>query len=182
MPLLIAAACLVFLAFLSIVVWTWKTRISPMPSGGKAVRTVCAALDSVIGSSQGAAVFEAGSGWGTLLFAAARTFPSCTFTGYEISPLPFAVSLLFSRLRRSHNVELRRRDFLAADLAGIDIVLTYLHPKGMEKLRNKIEREAAGTVFVVSNNFQFNGWTPVQSLPVYDLYRSKVYVYKLTFG
>ncbi len=183
MPLAAAAASLVFIAFLSILIWTWKTRISPMPSAGKAVQTVITALESVTAAgNRRPAILEAGSGWGTLLFAAARAFPDSSVTGYELSPLPFAVSLLFAKLAGRENITLRRRDFLTADLRGVDIIVTYLHPEGMEKLRQKIETETAGTVFVVSNNFQFRGWTPIRAYPVYDVYHSKVYVYKLIFG
>jgi hypothetical protein len=190
MPFLIGAAGLVCIAFFFIAVWTWKTGISPMPSTGKAVRTVITALESIIAApapptaagKRRPAILEAGSGWGTLLFAASRVFPRCKMVGYELSPLPFAVSLLFCRLSRRENVEVRRRDFLTADLRGVDIIVTYLHPGGMEKLRQKIEAEAAGPIYVVSNNFQFRGWTPLCSYPVYDMYKSNVYVYRLIFG
>jgi methylase of polypeptide subunit release factors len=183
MPLLIGAAGFVLLAFSSVVIWTWKTHISPTPSTGKAVQTVITALESITAAgNRRPAILEAGSGWGTLLFAAARAFPDSYVTGYELSPLPFAVSLLFAKLAGRENVTLRRRDFLTADLRGVDIIVTYLHPEGMEKLRQKIEAETAGTIFVVSNNFQFRGWTPIRTYPIYDAYHSKVYVYKLIFG
>lgn len=183
---LITLACLVVLAFLSVVIWTFTTGISPMPSSKKAARTVAEAVKNILRSGPAvgrwSVVVEAGSGWGTLLLSVSRLSPEIQSFGYELSPLPFAVSYLFFKLTGRERIEIRRRDFRSADLKHADIVIAYLHPEGMNLLADKIEKEVTGTVHVVSNNFQFRQWEAAAEYPVYDAYNSCVYVYKLCFA
>lgn len=62
-----------------------------------------------------AVIYELGSGWGSLVFALARAFPTAQIRGLELSPLPYWVSRL--RTRNLPNVQLRRRDFYRFDLS-----------------------------------------------------------------
>ena len=154
-----------------------------MPSRGKAVRTMVSALETIDTDGSGITVLEAGSGWGTVVLTAARQLKRGRFIGCELSPLPFLFSKLAAAVSESRErIRFVRSSFLTADLRDIRVVLCYLHPQGMARLKRKIEEEARGTIYIVSNTFQFSEWTPAAVFPVYDMYKSNVYVYKLIYA
>ena len=97
--------------------------------------------------------------------------------GIELSPVP----LLFSVLRPDRwgqpNLRLELGDFNRADFReGVKVVVVYLTPGNLAKLRPKLAQLPAGT-FVISNTFAVPGWelaeeqrAPRGNYPVY-LYR-----------
>lgn len=141
-------------ALASILFYTVRTGVPPMPS---APACRAAMLDALPDGFSGT-LYELGSGWGHLAFAAARRFPSARIVGYELSPLPWAVSRLRHVVDRRPNLALHRRDFFAAPIGEADAVLCYLCPRPMRRLRDKLERELAPGTLVVCNTFAVPDW------------------------
>ncbi len=155
--------------------YTLRTGISPVPTTPRVRRTLLEGLPRELGEGT---IFELGCGWGSLAVPLARAYPGHPVVGYELSPLPWAVSWLRARFVRSRNLRVFRRDFHRADLGDACLVVCYLYPGGMERLRPKLEAELRADALVVSNFFPVPGWTPQQTLRADDLERSPVYYYR----
>ena len=161
------------LVMLSIVIGAVRTGISPMPSSRAAIKQLLAFVPDE-GSGP---IFELGSGWGTLAIPLARAHPQRLVICYELSTIPWLVSLLRARLSGVANLEIRRGDFFEADLSEAEAVVCYLYPGGMTRLKQKLEQELSGEAMVLSNTFAVPGWKPHQRVKLDDLYRTPVYCY-----
>lgn len=158
---------------LSIVWSTLRTGISPTMSSGKACKAM---LDSVKTPNNGP-VIDLGSGWGTLVVAAARQHPQQAVIGYELSWFPWLVSVIRKHSLGLGNLSLYRSDFSKADIGDASVLFCYLFPKSMAGLYEKLVRERLDDVLIVSNTFALPGCEPANVVRLSDLYRSPVYVY-----
>lgn len=158
------------LVLLALVGHSLANSITPMPSSARAVTALLAVLAEI---RPPARVAELGSGWGGVARRLAAELPGATVVAYETSPVP----LLFSRLRPRPNLRLRRRDFLAAELGGYDLLYCYLCPELMTRLTPKLERELKAGAIVVSNTFGVRGWQPSRVIEQGDIWGSRLYVY-----
>jgi hypothetical protein len=144
-------------AVLSVVYYTLKTGISPLPSSRGARHLMLAEIPEDFAGR----IVEAGAGWGTLAIPLARRHPAATVTAYELSPVPFAV-LWLRRLGRHPNLRPRRADFGA-----------------MRGLADQFRRQLRPGTRVISNTFALPGWSPVRVHRLADLYASRVYIYEI---
>ncbi len=169
---------LAVLAASSIVWFTVRTGISPMPSSMRARRVMlAAAADAPDGS-----IVDLGCGWGTLAIVFARRYPGREVIGYELSWIPWLVSLLRKRALGLHNLSLRREDFLRADLPDAAVLLCYLYPRGMDDLSHKLEREGGNPAVIISNTFALPSARPDEVIQLDDVYRTRIYVYRRPAG
>lgn len=169
-----AAIILLVLAVLLSIVWySVRTGISPMPSSANVRKII---MDEVGNAAEGTVV-DAGSGWGTLVIHFAARYPERKVTGYELSPIPWLVSLVRKKIFRLDNLRIYRRDFLKADLRNAGIIVCYLYPGGMDKLEKKLKEEQAGIHTVISSTFAFPSCTFDKVIHANDMHRSPVYVY-----
>jgi hypothetical protein len=174
MPLLDIAVLVIAMAVLaSIVRTTLRVGISPMPSSRKAWRAMLAAA----AIAPEGTIVDLGAGWGTLAIRCARAWPARQVVGYELSWVPWLAATLAKHLLRLHNLELRREDFLKADLSSATVLLCYLFPRGMQALAEKLHRDAVHPM-VISNTFALPTFQAHQTIELQDLYRSRVYVYR----
>lgn len=187
------------------IVWTtMHVGISPMPSSEKAYR----AMLKLTQDTGDGPIYDLGSGWGTLVIRMAIKFPKRQIVGYELSLLPYLVSLSVKRLMRLENLNLYRQDFIMADLSGASVLLCYLYPDGMSKLallidaqsKDKLSRSTSShrqsnskylssdtphfhnrckPEFVISNNFALPSRKAEKEIRLDDLYRSPIFRYKL---
>lgn len=158
----------------SIVVWTVRNGISPMPTSPMAMRCLLQAFPEGVEGK----IVEMGSGWGTLLFPLAREFPRCRIIGYESSPVPYFFSKVRHYLFPLKNIEIHRRDFFKEPLGDADLVVCYLYPGAMERLKGKFEKELKTDAWVMSNTFAVPGWEPLRTVLVNDLFNTKIYIYR----
>jgi hypothetical protein len=158
---------------LSIVIYTLRTGISPMPTSGKVRRELLPLLEPDLEGT----VLELGAGWGSLAFAIADRCPRAKVVAFELSPLPFAFCWLRQRLSPRPNLELRRQDFLRASFAGASTVVCYLFPGAMARLAPKLLAELPTGARVITHTFALRGWQPQRMLRVGDLYRTPIYLY-----
>ncbi len=173
METIVTAILLVILLWilLSIVVWSLRTGISPMPTNQKVKKAL---LNSLPGNIQGP-ILELGSGWGSLAAPLAKKYPDNQVIGYELSPIPY----LFSRLHRMKNLHFHRQDFFEIPLKDAGIIVCYLYPEAMRKLKEKFHRELSPNTLIVSHTFAIPGWTPIKTIEVGDIYKTKIYHYRV---
>lgn len=157
---------------------TVLTGASPVPTSGK-VRAALLALapERLPGGAEGR-VYELGAGWGGMALALARKYPDRQVTGYEISPVPWAVARLRQMVFGQSNLRIVFADYRRSDLSDAALVLCYLTPEPMEKLRVKLERELKPGALVLSNTFSVRGWRPLDDKVCDDIYKSHVYLYE----
>ncbi|EPX63242.1 hypothetical protein D187_005647 [Cystobacter fuscus DSM 2262] len=162
-------------AMLSIVVYSLRIGITPMPTTGKVRRQML----SLLPETQQGTLLELGAGWGNLAFALAEHCPRASVVAYEWSPLPYAFARLRQRLAPRPNLRFVRGDFFQASFTGASAVVCYVHREAMRRLATKLREELAPGALIVSNTFALRGWTPSRTLVIPDLYRTRVYLYEV---
>lgn len=166
---------LVILIGTSIVWYTVRIGISPMPSSAKATAAMLQIMPPrVVGT-----IYEMGAGWGGMGIALARKYPDRAVVGYELSPIPARFAQIRARLFGVANIEFRRADFMAADLRDAGLVVCYLFPGGMKTLTSKLTKELADGTTVVSNTFRLPNWQADETITLSDIYKTPVYRYQL---
>ncbi|MEM9102454.1 MAG: class I SAM-dependent methyltransferase [Pseudomonadota bacterium] len=124
-------------------------------------------------------IFELGSGWGNLLIPLAKAYPERKIIGYELSLIPFLVSVILKKVLALKNVHIYRQNFLHADLARASVIICYLFPEGMQKVEEKLNVKNAKHEYLISNTFALPSHKPSRVIRLNDLYKSPVYLYKL---
>jgi hypothetical protein len=150
--------------------------ITPNPTNKK----VMARLLSMLPSLDSGVILELGSGWGHLACPLAKQFPGCSIIGYELSPLPWAWAQIQRSAKGLINLKFLRKNFYHVSFHEASIVVCYLFPGAMNKLRLKFESELKPGTWVVSNTFSIPSWTPIKIFEVNDLYRTKIYLYRFS--
>lgn len=118
----------------------------------------------------GMRVIDLGSGDGALLLEAARQ--GAIGIGLEINP--FLVWYSRFRVRRAglqYMITILHQDFRAYLLKDADVILCYLLPQTLEKLKQKLSNELKSGARIVSNDFPIQGWPAI-------LERSGIYLYQ----
>lgn len=157
----------------SLLWFTWRTGIAPVPSTTQA----CGAMLALMRDAPPGPVADLGSGWGTLAIACARRFPRRQVVGLELSWLPWAVSVLRARALGLHNLRFVRADFMRTELRGNAVLLCYLFGRGMRELARKLDDEAAWPSCLVSSTFALPGVRADRVCRLDDLYRTPVFLY-----
>jgi hypothetical protein len=157
----------------SVVLWTLKNEISPMPTTEKAKKKILAAIPR---ETQGI-IIDLGSGWGSVAIRLAKLLPHCHVIGYETSPVPYLISVIWAWLSGYGNLRFFRKNFFQQDLGQAALIYCYLHPKAMVKLKKKFDDELRPGTIVISNTFAVPGWNPVQVIQQQDIYRTRIYLY-----
>ena len=160
---------------LSIVWSTLKVGISPMPSSRKARNAIIKLIDD----TGNGPVYELGSGWGGLALLLAKRFPKRSIISYEVSFIPWLISVIFQKLLRIDNLKIYRKDFLRADLSEAEVIVCYLHTEGMQQIADKLKDEEQGNCFLISSTFALPGYPIDRSVQINDFYKSPVYRYRL---
>lgn len=124
-------------------------------------------------------IFELGSGWGHLIFPLAKSYPFARIHAYEGSLLPWVCSKGMQKILRIPNLIIARKNFFTVSLTEADLVVCYLYPGAMRKLKDKFQKELKPGTLVATNTFMIPGWTPLKVLPVDDLWCSQVYLYRI---
>lgn len=158
---------------ISVVWWTIRNGISPMPTSSKVKKSLFGKLPNPVEGT----VYELGSGWGTLLMPLGKIYASNSVVGIESSPVPYWVSKIWLSLAREPNVKVKRRDFFSEDLSEGGLVVCYLYPGAMPRLQAKLEKELKPGTWVISHTFAIPGWKPEETHFVDDLYHTKIYIY-----
>ena len=161
------------------IVWsTLISGISPMPSSKKAQQAMLQLIDET-GTETGP-IFELGSGWGNLLIPLAKKYAQRKIIGYELSIVPLLTTMILKKLLGLKNIQLYRKNFLHANLSSASVILCYLYPKGKIDLDRKINTPSGRLDYLISNNFSLPSHQPIKKIELNDLYKSPVYLYRLS--
>jgi SAM-dependent methyltransferase len=118
---------------------------------------------------KGTQVIDLGSGDGRLLFRAAER--GAFAHGVEINPYLAAFTTIKALIRgRRSQVSVRCGDFWGENLTRADVIFIYLLPWKMDRLADKIKKEAKPGCLVVSNSFIFPNWDTVERDETHHVY------------
>jgi hypothetical protein len=164
---------LLFLLFiiLLIVISSLKIGISPMPSSKKVANTIL----ELAKVEKEKIIIDLGSGFGSLAIYLASNIPDKKVIAYELSLIPFLISLFLKKLFNIKNLEIYRKDFLNEELKGC-VLVCYLFPKGMKNLEDKIFDETINTK-IISSTFSFRNIKERGVYKVDDIFKTPIYYY-----
>lgn len=171
----IAVLGAVLVAMALILISTLATGASPMPTSSVVRETMLAALPAEINGP----IYELGAGWGGLAVTLAGRYRASPVRAFEVSILPWAFSRARLLVQGRPNLSFQLKNFLREDLSGAALVVCFLTPPIMEKLKTKLEAELRPGALVVSNTFAFRGWQPIDTRAVADVHATNVYLYRM---
>ena len=160
---------------LSIIYSTVTLGISPMPTSSKAYNIMMKLVDET-GTGT---IIDLGSGWGNFVIAIAKSNPQRQVVGYELSFLPWLTSILLKKIFALKNLTLHRQNFYQANLSGASVLVCYLYPEAMDRIKNKLLLEQPKVDFLISNNFALPSWQVDKVILLEDFYQSPIYFYKI---
>jgi trans-aconitate methyltransferase len=163
-------------AVASVLGWYLLTGTPPMPSSPTVKRVMLAALPDKLEGT----VYDLGSGWGGMAFALARSYHGCRVIGFEVSPLPWVFSRLRLLLKPTPNLHFRFRSFHKVSQEDAVLVVCYLGPGAMEKLKLKLEEELKPNTLVLSIFFHMPDWRLESKHLVPDIHETPVYLYRVS--
>lgn len=159
---------------LNIVFYTLKIGISPMPSSKK----VLIKIDENVKLFDFDTIIDLGSGFGTLAIYIAINNPTKKVIGYELSLIPFIISKFLKIILKIKNLEFKKKNFLFENLDN-KVLITYLFPKGMEKLENKIKDSKIKSI-LISSTFKFRNIKEDYCDYCDDIYNTPIFLYKFS--
>jgi hypothetical protein len=159
----------------SLLHYTVKLGISPMPSSSKAYSTMM----ELVNETGSGSIIDLGSGWGNFVIRIAKRNPQRQVIGYELSLLPWITSTLLKKALGLENLTLYRQNFYNVNLSGTSVLVCYLYPEAMNKIKNKLILERPKVDFLISNNFALPSWQSYKVVPIDDFYKSPIYLYKI---
>ena len=124
-------------------------------------------------------IIDLGSGWGNFVIRIAKKNPQRQVVGYELSLLPWLTSTLLKKALGLNNLTLYRKNFYLVNLPAASVLVCYLYPEAMDRIKSKLTVEKPKVDFLISNNFALPSWQPVKVIPLDDFYQSPVYLYKI---
>ncbi len=163
------------LCSLSIIWTTYRVGISPMPTSKQVQRDLLPLLPQLDRGK----IFELGSGFGHLALLLSGHYPARAVFAYELSYVPYIISLCWKVVVRRKNLWIARKDFFEVSLQDASFVVCYLYPKAMERLKEKLLRELLPGSYVLSHTFAFRGWKPLMMLEAKDLGKNRIYLYRM---
>ncbi len=170
---MIEAILLLFLLLnlISVIIYTFKIGISPMPSSQKSRMEILKLLKN----SSNDEIIDLGSGFGTLSIFLASKLQEKHITAYELSFVPWAMSVILKKILNIKNLTIYRKNYLEENLHNATLIC-YLFPKGMELLEDKLFEECINTE-IISNTFAFRNIKARDITYVNDLYKTPIYKY-----
>lgn len=159
----------VILTAFSLIFWTIKLGIGPVPTSRKVSDTLYQHLPGQVNGK----IAELGCGWGNLIRVLKKKYPENTIIGYERSPIPRWVS------RCLYSVPVYGIDFFQADLSEASLVVCYLYPKAMERMAKELLPQLPAGCLIITHTFALPGLEPEQIFRAPDIYQTPVYIYRI---
>lgn len=168
--------------------WAWAGALGALAlvyGGGVATRVPLylsnrAAVDELarlLPASPGVQAGDLGAGLGGPALGLARRRPDAQVCGVEASPLPWLVCRLRSLGRG--NLRMRFGDIFAHDLAGYDLIYTFLSPAPMPRVWAKACAEMRPGTLFVSNTFAVPGVEPERVIVLPGRSDARLLVYRI---
>jgi hypothetical protein len=160
-----------FFSLISIVYYTYENGIGPTMTIKKVRKKLLEECPKIEGS-----IAILGSGFGIMAKDIAVKYKSCPIYAYENSITPYFVSkLLFGRIK---NLKFIKTDFYSIDLGVHKLLICYLYPGAMKKLKNKLFLEVNKPIEIITHTFKFDEIAENKKIYCNDIYKTPVYFYK----
>ena len=175
---LLIVALLLFATRHVLYLFTWLFTDPPSVPTDKRTRRVM--IHQIITYKPDAKIiYDLGSGYGQLAFAAAKRFPDAQVIGFEIFWLPYFMSRFKKKLYGYKNVSFKKANLFEEDLSDADVVLNFLFPKFQDKLQQKFKEELKDNALIISNQFALPTWKAkkIKELPCL-IGKRTIYTYK----
>ena len=106
-------------------------------------------------------MIDIGSGLGGVSLALAKRNPASHFEGIEIAPIPWLLSIMLAKIKRS-NVQFKLGNYYDLDFAHYDVIFAYLSPAVTSELWKKAQQEMQIGSLLISHEFPILNVTPSQ--------------------
>jgi len=123
-------------------------------------------------------ILELGSGWGGLASKLARKYPQNKVIGYEMSFVPYYVSVIRSIYSPAKNLSFVQKNFYDVSFKEAGLVMCYLSNPHMAKLEEKFLRELPKGAQVISSTFHCPQWKPIRTIDIKRLFNAQIFVYE----
>ncbi|MCF8185493.1 MAG: class I SAM-dependent methyltransferase [Sulfuritalea sp.] len=104
-------------------------------------------------------LIDIGSGLGDVAMHIAKIRADSLIEGVEVAPLPWLISYVRAKLRRSTAI-FKMGDYRALNFANYDVVFAYLSPVAMPALWQKASQEMKSGSLLISLEFEVPGIAP----------------------
>lgn len=164
-----------FLVFLSLFWTTFRTQVPFYPSWPIVWEQVL----NLLPKKQGEILrfVDIGSGLGDMSMYIALMRPDIRVEGIEIAPLPWLVSFIRSKYRRT-SVAFRFGNYQQLDFASYDVIFAYLSPAAMPDLWEKSRNEMRRGCLLISYEFDVPGVDPT-SVIIIGENKPKLFVWEM---
>jgi hypothetical protein len=162
-----------FLLSISIFWTCFKTQVPFYPSH----RGIRDQIASLIPDNRFARFIDIGSGIGDLSLTLAQQKPAALIFGIEIAPLPWLISVIRARLKKSKAI-FKFGNYQHLDFATYDIVFAYLSPAAMDALGIKAQAEMRKKSLLISHEFPIPSMHPIKTLRN-AMQTKETYVYRM---
>ena len=164
---------ILLLLILIIVYQSIRIGISPTPSSLSAAK----AISQIIKKSENTTIIDLGSGFGFLALYLGYHNKRKKIIAYELSYIPYLISLLLQKMLQVKNVSFRNENFLDLPLEENITYVCYLFPQAMKDLDDKILDENINISLLVSSTFALNRLKEKDVCYLEDLYKTPIYTY-----
>ena len=138
-----------FIISLSLFWTTFRTQVPFFPSRPVVWQQVA----SIIPQETPVRLIDIGSGLGDMSMYMAKTRPDSQIEGIEIAPLPWMISYVRAKFRRS-SATFILGNYQALDFANYDVIFAYLSPAAMRMLWDKASKEMRPGSLLISLEFE----------------------------
>lgn len=141
-----------FVISLSLFWTTFRTQVPFFPSRPIVWQQVA----KLISQDKPVRLIDIGSGLGDMAMHIAKLRTDSNIEGIEIAPLPWVVSYIRAKMRRS-TAMFKLGDYRALDFANYDVIFAYLSPAAMLALWDKAHNEMLPGSMLISLEFEIPG-------------------------
>jgi hypothetical protein len=141
-----------FIISLSLFWTTFRTQVPFFPSRPMVWQQVA----KIIPQDQSVRLIDIGSGLGDMSMYMAKIRPDSQIEGIEIAPLPWMISYLRGKFRRS-SATFTLGNYQALNFENYDVIFAYLSPAAMRMLWDKASQEMRPGSMLISLEFEIPG-------------------------
>ncbi len=162
-----------FVISLSLFWTTFRTQVPFFPSRSVVWQQVA----NIIPQDSPVRLIDIGSGLGDMSMYMAKTRPDSQIEGIEIAPLPWIISFIRAKFRRS-SATFILGNYQALDFASYDVIFAYLSPAAMRMLWDKASQEMRPGCLLISLEFEIPG-VPESMRILGNKNTPEIYVWKI---
>lgn len=162
-----------FVISLSLFWTTFRTQVPFFPSRPIVWQQVA----RLISQDKPVRLIDIGSGLGDMAMHVAKLRLDSHIQGIEIAPLPWVVSYIRAKMRRS-TAMFKLGDYRALDFANYDVIFAYLSPAAMLALWDKAHNEMLPGSMLISLEFEIPG-VPASLCIAGEGHSPAIYVWKI---